>query len=383
MPISTNLLFTYVKGSTSFGIFVNTDSNIPELRPSRKLVVEGDLGTRPPYTKLGVFMDVTLLTWSLVIGAIVALIVVDLLTVSRKPHDVMFKEAAIWSIFYIGVAIAFGVWVWQTAGSQFGTEYFAAYLVEKSLSVDNLFVFIIILAQFKVPSIYHQRVLMFGVILALVLRAIFIAVGAAALAAFSFTFVIFGAILIWTGVGLFKHWDEDPSPEDNKLVKVIRKRIAMTDEYDGSKIFTRVNGKRIATPMFLVMIAIASTDLLFALDSIPATFGVTQEPFLVFAANAFALLGLRALYFLLKGLLDKLVYLSLGLSIILMFIGVKLIMTYVHEIWYEVPKIPTLVSLAVIALVLIVSTVASLIKVKKDPSAHAHAGRVTAAPEEK
>ena len=322
-------------------------------------------------------MDVTLLTWALVVGAILALIVVDLLTVSRKPHDVMFKEAATWSIFYIGVAIAFGVWVWQTAGSQFGTEYFAAYLVEKSLSVDNLFVFIIILAQFAVPSIYHQRVLMFGVILALVLRAIFIAVGAAALAAFSFTFVIFGAILIWTGVGLFKHWDEDPSPEDNKLVKIIRKRIAMTDEYDGSKIFTRQNGKRIATPMFLVMIAIASTDLLFALDSIPATFGVTQEPFLVFAANAFALLGLRALYFLLKGLLDKLVYLSLGLSIILMFIGVKLIMTYVHEIWYEVPKIPTLVSLAVIAIILIVSTVASLIKVKKDPTAHAHAGRIT------
>ena len=327
-------------------------------------------------------MDVTLLTWAIVIGAILALIVVDLLTVSRKPHEVMFKEAATWSIFYIGVAVAFGVWVWQTAGSQFGTEYFAAYLVEKSLSVDNLFVFIIILAQFAVPSIYHQRVLMFGVILALVLRAIFIAVGAAALAAFSFTFVIFGAILIWTGVGLFKHWDEDPSPEDNKLVKIIRKRIAMTDEYDGSKIFTRHNGKRIATPMFLVMIAIASTDLLFALDSIPATFGVTQEPFLVFAANAFALLGLRALYFLLKGLLDKLIYLSLGLSIILMFIGVKLIMTYVHEIWYEVPKIPTLVSLAVIALILIVSTVASLMKVKKDPSATAHAGRITAGHEE-
>jgi tellurite resistance protein TerC len=308
---------------------------------------------------------------------------VDLLTVSRKPHEVKFKEAAGWSIFYIAVAIGFGVWVWQTAGSQFGTEYFAAYLVEKSLSVDNLFVFIIILAQFAVPSIYHQRVLMFGVLLALVLRGIFIAVGAAALAAFSFTFVIFGAILIWTGVGLFKHWDEDPSPEDNKLVKIIRKRIAMTDEYDGSKIFTRVNGKRIATPMFLVMIAIASTDLLFALDSIPATFGVTQEPFLVFAANAFALLGLRALYFLLKGLLDKLIYLSLGLSVILMFIGVKLVMTYLHEIWYEVPKIPTLVSLSVIALILIVSTVASLMKAKKDPTAIAHAGCITGGDEEK
>ena len=336
-----------------------------------------------PFNEIGVFMDVSLVTWSIVVGAIVLLVVIDLLTVSRKAHDVLFKEAAAMSIFYIAVAVGFGVWVWQSAGSQFGTEYFAAYLVEKSLSVDNLFVFIIILAQFKVPSIFHQRVLMFGVILALVLRAIFIAVGAAALAAFSFTFVIFGAILIWTGVGLFKHWDEDPSPEDNAFVKQIRKRIAMTDEYDGPKIFTRVNGKRLATPMFLVMVAIASTDLLFALDSIPATFGVTQEPFLVFAANAFALLGLRALYFLLKGLLDKLVYLSLGLSVILMFIGVKLIMTYLHEIWYEVPKIPTLVSLSVIALILIVSTVASMIKVKRDPSAQAHAGRITGSDDEK
>ncbi len=328
-------------------------------------------------------MDVSLTTWFVVIGAILALIVVDLLTVSRKPHEVKFKEAAGWSIFYIGVAIAFGVWVWQTAGSQFGTEYFAAYLVEKSLSVDNLFVFIIILAQFAVPSIYHQRVLMFGVLLALVLRGIFIAVGAAALAAFSFTFVIFGAILIWTGVGLFKHWDEDPSPEDNRLVKAMKKRIAMTDEFHGSKTFIKIDGKRLATPMLTVMVAIASTDLLFALDSIPATFGVTQEPFLVFAANAFALLGLRALYFLLKGLLDKLIYLSLGLSIILMFIGVKLILTYLHEVWYEVPKIPTVGSLSVIGLILVVSTVASLVKSKKDPSAIAHAGRITASEEEK
>jgi tellurite resistance protein TerC len=336
-----------------------------------------------PFNEIGVLMDVTLLTWSLVVGAIILLIVVDLLTVSRKAHDVMFKEAAVMTVFYISVAIGFGIWVWQTAGSVYGTEYFAAYLVEKSLSVDNLFVFIIILAQFKVPSIYHQRVLMFGVVLALVLRTIFIAVGAAALAAFSFTFVIFGAILIWTGIGLFKHWDEDPSADDNAFVKQIRRRIAMTDDFDGPKMFTRLNGRRLATPMFLVMIAIATTDLLFALDSIPATFGVTQEPFLVFAANAFALLGLRALYFLLKGLLDKLVYLSLGLSVILMFIGVKLIMTYLHEIWYEVPKIPTPVSLSVIALILIVSTIASAIKVKRDPTAQAHAGRITGSDEEK
>ena len=322
-------------------------------------------------------MNVSLTTWLVVIAAILVLIFLDLVTVSRKPHDVMFKEAAGWSIFYIALAIGFGIWVWQSAGSQFGTEYFAAYLVEKSLSVDNLFVFIIILTQFKVPSIYHQRVLMIGVLLALVLRAIFIAVGAAALAAFSFTFIIFGAILIWTGFGLFKHWDEDPTPEDNFMVKAISKRMTITDKFYGSKAFTKIDGKKVATPMFLVFIAIASTDLLFALDSIPATFGVTSEPFLVFAANAFALLGLRALYFLLKGLLNKLIYLSLGLSIILMFIGVKLIFTYLHETWSEVPKIPTLISLAVIGLILTVSTIASLIKSKKDPTAHAHAGRVT------
>jgi tellurite resistance protein TerC len=322
-------------------------------------------------------MDVSNLAWAVTIGAIAALILVDLFTVSSKPHDVMFKEATLWSIFYIGIAVIFGIWVWSNYGSQFGTEYFAAYLVEKSLSVDNLFVFVIILAQFAVPSIYHQRVLLIGVILALVLRAIFIAIGAAALAAFSFTFVIFGAILIWTGVGLFRHWDEDPEPSDNFIVKQVRKRIATVDEYHGTKLFIRIDGKRFATPMFLVMIAIGATDLLFALDSIPATFGVTSEAFLVFAANAFALLGLRALYFLIKGLLDKLIYLSLGLSIILIFIGIKLVLTFVHEIYKEVPKIPTLWSLAVIALILIISTVASLIKSKRDPSAKAHAGRVT------
>ncbi len=322
-------------------------------------------------------MDVSLLVWSVTVGAILLLIIVDLLTVSAKPHEVKFKEAAGWSIFYIGIAIGFGIWVWQQYGSQMGTEFFAAYLVEKSLSVDNLFVFVIILAQFAVPSAFHQRVLLIGVILALVLRAIFIAVGAAALQAFAFTFVIFGAILIWTGIGLFKHWDEDPEPGDNAIVKRIRKRITMVDEFHGTKLFIRQNGKRIATPMFLVMIAIGSTDLLFALDSIPATFGVTSETFLVFSANAFALLGLRALYFLVKGLLDRLIYLSLGLSIILMFIGVKLIMTYLHEEFTSIPKISTPVGLAVIGTILVISTVASLIKTKSDPTAKAHAGRVT------
>ena len=322
-------------------------------------------------------MDVSLTIWAVTIAAILLLIVIDLLTVSAKPHEVKFKEAMTWSLFYIGIAIAFGIWIWQRYGATSGTEYFAAYLVEKSLSVDNLFVFVIILAQFAVPGIYHQRILMIGVILALVLRGIFIAVGAAALAAFSFTFVISGAILIWTGVGLFKHWDEDPEPNDNAIVKRIRSKIRMVDEFHGSKLFIKLNGVRFATPMFLVMIAIGSTDLLFALDSIPATFGVTSEPFLVFAANAFALLGLRALYFLVKGLLDRLIYLSLGLSIILMFIGVKLIMTFLHEQYDSIPKISTPVGLGVIGGILVVSTVASIIKSKSDPSARAHAGKIT------
>ena len=321
-------------------------------------------------------MEASTLVWAVTIGLIALMLIIDLFTVSAKPHEVKFKEAATWSIFYIGIAIAFGIWVFQRYGSQPGTEFFAAYLVEKSLSVDNLFVFVIILAQFAVPSIYHQRVLLIGVMLALVLRGIFIAVGAAALAAFSFTFVIFGAILIWTGIGLFKHWDEDPEPGDNAFVRQIRKRIRIVDEFHGSKLFIRENGRRVAAPMFLVMIAIGSTDLLFALDSIPATFGVTSETFLVFAANAFALLGLRALYFLVKGLLDRLIYLSLGLSFILIFIGAKLVMTYLHEEFSSIPKISTGIGLSVIGGILVISTVASLIKSKSDPTAVAHAGRV-------
>jgi len=322
-------------------------------------------------------VDVSNLVWIVTISIILGLILVDLFTVSSKPHDVLFREASLWSIFYIAVAIAFGIWVFNNYGNQYGTEYFAAYLVEKSLSVDNIFVFAIILAQFAVPSIYHQRVLLIGVLLALVLRAIFIAIGAAALAAFSFTFIIFGAILIWTGIGLFKHWDEDPNPNENFIIRNVKKRIRTVEEYHGTKLFITKDGIRYATPMLIVMIAIASTDLLFALDSIPATFGVTQEPFLVFAVNAFALLGLRALYFLLKGLLDKLVYLSLGLSVILIFIGVKLVLTFVHEIYDWVPKIPTITSLAVIGGILFISTIASILKVRKDPTARAHAGRIT------
>ena len=327
-------------------------------------------------------MQVTTGIWLATVGLIALLILIDLFTASRKPHEVKFKEAISWTLFYVGISIGFGVWVWNYFGNTFGTEFFAAYLVEYSLSVDNLFIFVIILAQFAVPNAYHQRVLLIGVFLALIFRAIFIALGAAAIASFSFTFVIFGAILIWTGVGLFKHWDEDPEPNDNLLVRTIRKHVPMVNEFHGSALFVKISGKKFATPMFLVIIAIASTDLLFALDSIPATFGVTSQTFLVFTANAFALLGLRALYFLLKGLLDKLIYLSLGLSFILMFIGFKLILTYAHEVFHDVPKIPTPISLAVIGSILLVSTVASLIKSKANPELKAHAGRVTAHKEE-
>jgi tellurite resistance protein TerC len=327
-------------------------------------------------------MNVTMTIWAITIGLILLLVTIDLLTASRKPREIKFREASVWTLFYISIAVGFGLWVWNYFGSTYGTEFFAAYMVEYSLSIDNLFIFVIILAQFAVPSMNHQRVLLIGVILALIFRAIFIAVGSVALASFSFTFVIFGAILIWTGIGLFKHWDEDPDPSENMLVRKIRKSIAMVDEYHGSKLFVKIDGKKFATPMFLVIIAIGSTDLLFALDSIPATFGVTSEPFLVFTANAFALLRLRALYFLLKGLLDKLIYLSLGLSFILMFIGFKLILTYLHELFKEIPKIATPVSLGVIATILIISTVASVIKSKKDPSAIAHAGRMNIQDEE-
>lgn len=322
-------------------------------------------------------MDVSLGLWVVTIVGILVLIAVDFIAITRKAHEVKFKEALLSSLFYIAIAIAFGIFIWSWQGSQLGSEYFAAYLVEKSLSVDNLFVFIIILAQFAVPNNLHQRVLLVGVALALVLRAIFIAIGAAALAAFSFTFVIFGAILIWTGIQLMRHRNEDPDPRDNFMVRMVRKKVAISDHYDGTKLFTVENGRKIATPLLLVMFAIGSTDLLFALDSIPATFGVTQVPYLVFAANAFALLGLRALYFLLKGLLDKLVYLSLGLSIILIFIGFKLILTFAHEMNTDIPKISTNVSLLFIGVVLIAVVIGSAIKVRRDPAARGHAGRLT------
>lgn len=318
-------------------------------------------------------MDVPLWAWAATIAVVILLLVIDFV-VGRNPHDVSMREASLWSVFYIGIAMAFGVIVWAQAGADVGTQYYAAWLVEKSLSVDNLFIFVIIFAKFAVPSELQQRALLIGVALALVLRAIFIAVGAAALELFAFTFVIFGAFLIWTAVQLFRHRDEDADIEDNALLKAARKRLDITDEYHGNKLRITVDGVRAWTPLALVLLAIGSTDLLFALDSIPATFGVTEIPFLVFAANAFALLGLRALFFVLHNLLDKLVYLAVGLSVILGFIGIKLILTFVHEVVPEVPKVPTSLSLVFIIVTLTVTTIASLIKTKRDPNAHAHSG---------
>lgn len=322
-------------------------------------------------------MNVTLALWFATIGAILVLLALDFV-VTRKPHEVSMKEATLWSLFYIGVAVVFGVLVFIYSGSSFGTQFAAAYLVEKSLSVDNLFIFAIILAQFGVPNRLHQRVLLVGIVLALIMRAAFIAVGAAALAYFSFTFVLFGLLLIWTGIQLARHRNEDPEPSENFVVKMVKRKIPFTNNYHEAKLFVRENGRRLATPMLLVMIAIGSTDLLFALDSIPATFGVTQEPYLVFAANAFALLGLRALYFLLKGLLDRLVYLSIGLAVILIFIGIKLIATFAHEVNQEIPKIPIAASLGFIITVLVTVTVASWLKTRNSPELKAHAGTLKA-----
>jgi tellurite resistance protein TerC len=319
-------------------------------------------------------LEISTTMWAVTIGIIVALLALDLGLAALRPHAVGYREAVAWSVFYIGVAIAFGVVFAMQAGGEYGTEYFAGYLVEKSLSVDNLFVFVIIMTTFAVPAEHQHKVLTFGIIIALVLRAIFIALGAALLSLFSFMFLVFGALLIWTAFQLFRHRNEDPDIEDNGMVRMARRILPVTTEYAGGKLVTRIDGKRAVTPLFIVLLAIGSTDILFALDSIPAVFGVTSEPYIVFVANAFALLGLRALYFLVKGLLDRLVYLSTGLALILAFIGVKLMLHWAHTVWTSVPVIETAVSLTVIIAVLVITTVASLVKSRRDPSARAHAG---------
>ncbi|CAA0138299.1 putative membrane protein [Mycolicibacterium vanbaalenii] len=324
-------------------------------------------------------LDISPLVWGATIGVIIALLAVDLTLAAIRPHRVGFREATAWSVFYILVAIAFGVWFTVNYGGGFGTEYFAGYIVEKSLSVDNLFVFVIIIATFAVPEEHQHKVLTFGIILALIMRAIFIALGATLLALFSFMFLLFGILLIYTAIQLFRHRDEDPDIEQNIMVRATRRFLPVTDEYHGGKLITRVDGRRMVTPLVAVLIAIGSVDLLFALDSIPAVFGITAEPYIVFTANAFALLGLRALFFLVKGLLDRLVYLSTGLSIILAFIGVKLVLHWAHvDIDPRVPEVDTYVSLVVIVVILAVVTVASLVKTRSDPTARAHAGSLRA-----
>jgi tellurite resistance protein TerC len=323
-------------------------------------------------------LQVSGLGWAVTIGVVALLLALDLIVGTVRPHHVGFREATAWSVFYIMVAVVFGVIFGMIAGWGYGTEYFAGYIVEKSLSVDNLFVFVIIMATFAVPDEHQQRVLTFGILIALVLRAVFIAVGAALLNLFSFMFLVFGVLLIWTAVQLFRHRDEDPDVEDNALVRATRRVLPVSPDYVGGKLIARLDGRRVVTPLFVVLIAIGSTDLLFALDSIPAVFGVTEEAYIVFAANAFALLGLRALYFLVKGLLDRLVYLSTGLALILAFIGAKLVLHWAHTVWHQVPQISTPFSLGVIVAVLAVTTIASLVKVRRDPTAVAHAGSVRA-----
>jgi tellurite resistance protein TerC len=320
-------------------------------------------------------LELTLLGWAATIGLIAVLFVIDLI-VSRpgRGHTVGFREAALASAFYISIAIAFGVVFGMIAGWDFGAEYFAGYIVEKSLSVDNLFVFVVIMSTFAVPPEHQHRVLTFGILAALVMRAIFIALGAALISAFSFMFLIFGLLLVVTAVQLFRHRDQDPDVDENVLVRLTRRLVPVSSDYHGGRMLTQLEGRRVATPLFIAFIAIGSSDLLFALDSIPAVFGVTDEAFIVFTANAFALLGLRALYFLVTGLLERLVYLSTGLSLILSFIGVKLLLHWGHLQDDSIPEIATSTSLLVILVVLTVTVVASVLKSRRDPEARAHAG---------
>jgi tellurite resistance protein TerC len=313
----------------------------------------------------------------------VLLLALEFFIAGRRPHAIAFGEAVAWSVFYIAVAILFGVVFGLVAGWHFGTLYFAGYIVEKSLSVDNLFVFVIIMSTFAVPVEHQKKALTMGIVAALVLRAIFIALGAALLDAFSVMFLLFGLLLLVTAIQLFRHRDQDPSIEDNAVINVARRLLPLTDHYVGGHLVARDEaGRRVLTPLFLVLLAIGSTDVVFALDSIPAVFGITDEAYIVFAANAFALLGLRALFFLVSGLLDRLVYLSTGLALILAFIGVKLMLHYLHLHIHSVPEISTGFSLAVIAVVLGVTTAASIIKTRRDPSLRAHAGSLRDRPEE-
>ncbi len=325
-------------------------------------------------------MDVPLIVWVLSIVGVVGLLFFDFYSHVRTPHEPTLKEAGIWSAVYVIGALIFGAGVWIVWDHQHGLEYLTGYLTEKALSVDNLFVFLIIMTAFAVPRIYQQKVLLIGVAIALVLRFVFILIGAALIENFSWVFYIFGAFLLYTGWGLAK---SDPTEEagdgENAFIRLVRRFVPVTNNYHEDKLTVRIDGRKMLTPMALVMIAIGSTDLLFAFDSIPAIYGITTEPYLVFMTNAWALLGLRQLYFLLGGLLNRLVYLSYGLAFILAWIGFKLIVHAMHtnevpfindgEHITVIPEIPTWLSLIVIAAAIAVAAVFSLKKTKADEKA--------------
>ncbi|WP_449385254.1 TerC family protein [Cellulomonas soli] len=327
-------------------------------------------------------MSVDLWVWVVTAAAVVGMVVFDFYAHVRTPHAPSFGESARWSIFYIALAVAFGIGLGMVWGWGHGSEYFAGYITEKSLSVDNLFVFLIIMTKFAVPREYQQKVLLVGVVIALVLRTVFILLGAAAIAQFSWVFYVFGAFLIYTAVKLAReNHDSDGDVGDEPApggfaVRMLKRLVPTTEEYHGDRLSVRIDGKRYLTPMLVVMVAIGSTDVLFALDSIPAIYGLTKEPYIVFTTNAFALLGLRQLYFLLGGLLERLVYLSQGLAVILGFIGVKLVLEAMHtnELPFInggnhvewAPEIPIWLSMTVILGTLAVATVASLYATRND-----------------
>jgi tellurite resistance protein TerC len=324
-------------------------------------------------------MDVSSWVWLTTVAVLVGLLAVDVFVIGRRPHEPSMRECAIAITFYIGLALLFGLGVLVASGGRYAGEFFAGWLTEYSLSIDNLFVFVIIMARLAVPRPLQQTALLVGVILALLMRGIFIALGAAAIKEFSWVFYIFGAFLVVTAVRLAMHKEDDQDDyKENAVLRSLKRRLPATDDYHGVKLFARENGRRLMTPMLVVIVALGTTDLLFALDSIPAIYGLTKEPYLVFAANVFALMGLRQLYFLIGGLLERLVYLSIGLSVVLAFIGVKLVLQALHgnELPFVnggehvgVPEIPIWLSLAVIVTTLVVTTVASLIKVRHDPEA--------------
>jgi TerC family integral membrane protein len=302
--------------------------------------------------------------WALTVGFVVLLVATDFL-LTRKPHAVGMREAARWSAFYVALPLAFGALIWWRFGARTGTEYLTGYLVEKSLSVDNLFVFMLLLSAFAVPAVLQQRVLLFGIVGALVLRGIFIAMGAAALDSFQITFLIFGIILLVTGIKVYrdarKGHSQDIDVSTLASVRLLRRFFPVVGEYRGTKMVVREGGARALTPLALVVAAVLATDVVFAIDSVPAVYGITGDPYLVFATNAFALLGLRALYFLLAGLLTRLVHLGYGLAVILGFIGVKLVLHWAHELWPAAPQIPTVASLGVIVGTLTLVTITSLV----------------------